>query len=385
MVATGGPLTLGIAAGVGGGPMSQAGHQYQSTVALAEAALGKISALGQSADPRSFALWFKYASGESGLLSAAINARLAAHNGKLTANDIEELHDAHIAPSRAHHKSNRVGARMAVGIDQILGAVGTASESSSAFSRKLSSATQQLTTTQDRDDLRAVINALTQATRELTDTNSKLQTQLQAMSEEIAQLRREIVELRAESQTDPLTGIGNRQFFNAALDRLITESRAANEPLTLLLADVDCIKLINKNYGNIVGDRVLRFIAMVIKQAITGRDVAARFDDDAFAIILPKSSLPPGIRLAEQLRQSVLKCELVRRTTGEKARLTLSVGVATLDKGLTSHGLVEAAEMCLHAAKRSGRNCVISEADDKLFAAAMNGPAPPPTLRLVPR
>jgi PleD family two-component response regulator len=89
--------------------------------------------------------------------------------------------------------------------------------------------------------------------------------------------------------------------------------------------------------------------------------------------------------LAEQLRQSVLKCELVRRTTGEKARLTLSVGVATLDKGLTPHGLVEAAEMCLHAAKRSGRNCVISEADDKLFAAAMNGPAPPPTLRLVPR
>jgi diguanylate cyclase len=121
----------------------------------------------------------------------------------------------------------------------------------------------------------------------------------------------------------------------------------------------------------------------MIKQSITGRDVAARFGDDAFAIILPKLSLPPGIRLAEQLRQSVLKCELVRRTTGEKARLTLSVGVATLDKGLTPQGLVEAAELCLLAAKRSGRNAVVSEADDKLFAAVNS--TPPAALRLVPR
>jgi diguanylate cyclase len=357
-------------------------YQQPNTVAIAEAALGKISALGQSADPRSFALWFKYASGESGLLSAAVNARLA-RNGKLTAADVEELHDTHIAPSRVHHKSNRVGTRMAVGIDQIRTAVGSAAEISGAYSRKLNSATQRLSTTQDRDDLRAIIETLTRATHELTDTNSKLQTQLQAMSEELAQLRREIVELRAESQTDPLTGIGNRRFFNAALARSIAECRADNEPLTLLIADVDCMKLINQNYGNIVGDRVLRFIAMMIKQSITGRDVAARFGDDAFAIILPKLSLPPGIRLAEQLRQSVLKCELVRRTTGEKARLTLSVGVATLDKGLTPQGLVEAAELSLLAAKRSGRNAVVSEADDKLFAAVNS--TPPAALRLVPR
>jgi diguanylate cyclase len=360
--------------------MSQADSQY----AIAEAALGKISAFGQSADPRSFALWFKYASGESGLLSAAVNARLARH-GKLTAADVEELHDAHVAPTRVHDKTGRVGSRMSVGIEHIRAAVGCAAEHSGAYSRKLGHAAQRLGSTQSRDDVRALIQALTQATHQLTETNARLQNQLQAMSEEIAQLRREIVELRAESQTDPLTGLGNRQFFNAALDRLITECRASNEPLSLLIADVDCIKLINSNYGNIVGDRVLRFIAMVIKQAITGRDVAARFGDDAFAIILPKSSLPPAIRVAEQLRQSVLKCELVRRTTGEKARLTLSIGVAALDKGLTPHGLVEAAELCLHAAKRAGRNCVVSEADDKLLADAMIGPAPAPTLRLAPR
>src|SRR5699024_4344096 len=84
---------------------------------------------------------------------------------------------------------------------------------------------------------------------------------------------------------------------------------------------------------------------------------------------LPTTSLPPAVRVAEQLRHAVMKCELVRRTTGEKARLTLSVGVAALDKRLPAQGLIDAAEMCLHAAKRAGSNCVISEADEKLFAA----------------
>ena len=178
-----------------------------------------------------------------------------------------------------------------------------------------------------------------------------------------------MVDIRTESQTDPLTGLGNRRFFLSALDRAIAECRVTGDPLTLLMADVDGIKGINQNYGNIVGDRVLRFIAMVAKEAITGRDVAARYADDAFAIILPKTSLPPAVRIAEQLRHAVMKCELVRRTTGEKARLTLSVGVATLDKRLLAQGLIEAAEMCLFAAKRAGHNCVVSEADEKLFAA----------------
>ena len=348
--------------------MAQARQEYHNTVGIAGAALRKISALGQPADPKSYALWFKYASGDSGLLSAAINTRLT-RNGTLNVDDIEELHDAHIAPGQVQDKTSRIGTRMAGEVDQVLATLEVAEDAASLYSRDLVNAAQRLSRTVNRADVRAIIDALAQATRSLSEKNARLQNQLQAMSEEIAQIRREIVDLRTESQTDPLTGLGNRRFFMTALERAILECRATGDPLTLLIADVDGIKGINQNYGNIVGDRVLRFIAMVTKEAITGRDVAARYGDDAFAIILPNISLPPAVRIAEQLRHAVMKCELVRRTTGEKARLTLSVGVATLDKRLPAQGLVEAAEMCLHAAKRAGRNCVVSEADEKLFAA----------------
>jgi diguanylate cyclase len=348
--------------------MTQSRQQHHKTVGIADAALRKIGAFGQPADPKSYALWFKYASGDSGLLCAAINTRLT-RNGSLSAADIEELHDAHIAPGQVQDKSTRIGARMAGELDQITATLEVAEDNAGNYSRDLVNAAQRLASTVSRADVRAVIEALAQATRSLTEKNARLQTQLQAMSEEIAQIRREIVDLRTESQTDPLTGLGNRRFFITALERAVVECRATNEPLTLLIADVDGIKAINKNYGNIVGDRVLRFIAMVTKEAITGRDVAARYSDDAFAIILSTTSLPPAVRIAEQLRHAVMKCELVRRTTGEKARLTLSVGVASLDKRLLAQGLIETAEMCLFAAKRSGSNCVVSEADEKLFAA----------------
>ena len=79
--------------------MAQPRQDYHNTVPIADTAMRKIGALGQPADPKSYALWFKYASGDSGLLSAAINTRLT-RNGTLSAGDIDELYDAHIAPGR---------------------------------------------------------------------------------------------------------------------------------------------------------------------------------------------------------------------------------------------------------------------------------------------
>src|SRR6185503_14021152 len=146
--------------------MTQPTQQYHNTMALADAALGKIDALGQPADPRSYALWFKYASGDSGLLSAAINTRLT-RNGTLSAADIEELHDAHIAPGQVQDKSTRIGARMAGGLDQIAATLEVAEDNTSHYSRDLVDAAQRLASTVNRADVRAVIEALAQATRSL--------------------------------------------------------------------------------------------------------------------------------------------------------------------------------------------------------------------------
>jgi diguanylate cyclase len=87
-------------------------------------------------------------------------------------------------------------------------------------------------------------------------------------------------------------------------------------------------------------------------------------------VIMPKTPLRAAVEIADQLRVAVMKGELVRRSTGEKqTRVTISIGVAALHSRTTPQALIEAADVCLYAAKRSGRNCVVGEKDEKLLTA----------------
>ena len=343
--------------------------RHQDTMAIAEAALEQITARSQPADPRSYALWYKFATGNSGLLCAAVNSRLA-RGGTLDAKDIDELHSAHISPTDASAKVTRLGARVAGEIEQVKAMIEAAEGSASHYSANLTDVSRRLGTVQDRDGVRAIVERLVKATKAMETSNVKLQDQLQVMWEEIAQLRRELDVVRTESLTDALTSLGNRKFFDAALERSVAECHAENEPLSLLLADVDHFKQINDTFGHVVGDRVLRFVASTLKDTITGKDIATRYGGEEFAVIMPRTPLRAAVDVAEQLRLAVKKAELVRRSTGEKQScLTISIGVAALHARTSPQALIEAADVCLYAAKRSGRNCVIGERDERLLTA----------------
>src|SRR5262249_11298794 len=158
----------------------------------------------------------------------------------------------------------------------------------------------------------------------------------------------------SESLTDALTALGNRKFFDAALSKAVTDAHAENAPLALLMADLDDFKAINDSFGHVVGDRVLRYVAGTLKQSIKGTDIAARYGGEEFAVVLPRTTLRAAVEVADQLRRTVMKGELVRRSTGEmQTRVTISIGVAALHNRTSPQALIEAADVCLYAAKRS--------------------------------
>jgi len=235
-------------------PMLPPDRHQESTIAVADTAFRKrIAALGQPADPKSYALWYQFSAGDSGLLTAAVNKKLE-RNGTLSARDIEELHASHIAPAQTPDKVDRLGARIADEIEQVMSMIDAAEGSASRYSADLTDATHRLDTARDREGLRAIVESLVTATRDMEAKNANLQHQLHALWEEMAQLRREMETIRAESLTDTLTSLGNRKYFNASLEKAITECRAAGEPLSLLMADVDHFKTINDTFGHVVGD-----------------------------------------------------------------------------------------------------------------------------------
>jgi len=336
------------------------------TLTIAMAALMAIKRRHQAVDPKSFELWYRFAAGDGGLLSAAVNKRLE-RAGRLSPEDIEELSRAHISPTDAAAKTDRLMVRMADEIAQAVAVTETAESSASRYSAELANAMRRLTTVKDRDGVRALVANLLRATAEMETGNRKQCDRLQALGAEIGRLRGSLETIRTEGATDALTALGNRSFFDAALENSVADCQAENAPLSLILLDIDHFRQINETCGRIVGDQVLHFVANALKEATTGRDVAARYGGEEFAVIMPGTPLRAAIEIADQVRLAVMKAELIRRSTGEKQmRVTVSAGVAALRPGASPRSLLATAEAYLAAAKRNGRNTVVGEGSDRL-------------------
>jgi diguanylate cyclase len=187
---------------------------------------------------------------------------------------------------------------------------------------------------------------------------------LKASKQEINQLQENLEAVRNESLTDPLTGLANRKYFDQMLDQAVARSKANDEPLSLLLGDIDHFKKFNDSYGHLTGDQVLRLVATAVRQNVKGQDLAARYGGEEFAVILPNTPLRQALTVADHIRRGVVLKELVKRSTGEcLGRITISIGVATLHKAEAAPALIERADACLYAAKRNGRNCIVAETD----------------------
>jgi diguanylate cyclase len=133
------------------------------------------------------------------------------------------------------------------------------------------------------------------------------------------------------------------------------------------MTDIDHFKNFNDTWGHLTGDQVLRLVAMSMKQNVKGQDIAARYGGEEFAIILPNTVLRAAVTVADHIRRAVMSKELMKRSTGEHlGRVTISIGVASLQPSDTAATLIDRADACLYAAKRNGRNRVICESDPEL-------------------
>jgi diguanylate cyclase len=340
--------------------------EYERSLAFSEIALGQIKALRQPAYPRNYEVWYAYATGYNPTLNQSINEAVA-RNGTLTATDIDQIYETYLSPARLTDRIDNVGGQIVDEINQVMAMIDAAVGSATQYTESLAHATQDLGAAKDREGLRTIVETLVRATRDMEENNSRLEQSLKASKQEINQLQVNLEAVRNESLTDPLTSLANRKYFDTALDRLIAQNSATGEPMALLLTDIDHFKAFNDTFGHLTGDQVLRLVAMAVKQNVKGQDIAARYGGEEFAIILPATTLRSALTVGDQLRRAVMTKELMKRSTGEHlGRVTVSIGVAALQKGDTPQSLIERADSCLYAAKRCGRNRVMCETDPEV-------------------
>jgi diguanylate cyclase len=348
------------------------GHaeEHERTMAFAKIALSQMKALRLPATPRNYEIWYAYATGYHPSLNQQVNATLKA-KGSIPEADLDQIYENHLSPMRLTERIDRVGAQVKDEIDQVMAMIDAAAGSASSYTESLAGATAQLGQSKDRESLRAIIESLVQTTKDMESSNQRLEERLIASKREINELHENLEAVRNESLTDPLTQLANRKFFDAALESAIADAAAKNEPLSLMLTDIDHFKKFNDNFGHLTGDQVLRLVAMAVKKNVKGQDTAARYGGEEFAIILPNTILRAANTVADHIRCAVMNKELMKRSTGERlGHVTISIGVASLRGGDSGQSLIERADACLYAAKRNGRNRVICETDPDLAGGA---------------
>jgi diguanylate cyclase (GGDEF)-like protein len=171
---------------------------------------------------------------------------------------------------------------------------------------------------------------------------------------------------QASAIYDELTRLYNYRYFQ---DRVTSEVRRAmryDNPLTLLMIDVDDFKAFNDTRGHLAGNMALRRLASVLRKSVREVDVAARYGGEEFAILLPSTPKLAALKLAEKLRQAVEKAGIGKDEAGRGKPLTVSLGVASLPGDATNaQELVERADSALYIAKSMGKNCVKPFSDER--------------------
>lgn len=191
------------------------------------------------------------------------------------------------------------------------------------------------------------------------DQTSALET-LARQVMELLEMRRTVIglsmanaRLGQQNLTDALTAVPNRRAYDQKLAEEFSRAKRTGTALSLLMIDIDLFKLYNDTFGHPAGDAALQSVARVLQASLRPYDFLARYGGEEFVIILPATSLPDAIIVAERVRGLVANSDFPHR------KFTISIGVAKLDPERGVKALVQAADNGLYRAKAGGRNKVM--------------------------
>jgi diguanylate cyclase (GGDEF)-like protein len=201
-------------------------------------------------------------------------------------------------------------------------------------------------------------------TRALRDQAERLRARVSEQTIELRE-KNELLEqanarLENLSMLDDLTGIANRRYFQQALSDEWNRAVRREEPLSLVLVDLDYFKELNDRRGHRVGDECLRDVGRFLGETIRrSGEVVARYGGEEFAVLLPGVDGEEAVRVAERLRAGIEKLD-IRYEENVRRCVTTSCGVATMFPriGDVMETLVDLADRALYAAKHAGRNRV---------------------------
>jgi diguanylate cyclase len=331
-------------------------------VALLKQTLPEMNKRNIATTPENYAVWYEYVSGDNPDLVNEINL-LELNKTAFTTEVHRDLYNRYIAGAR-ESAINKLSEGVKEVIAEYLKRASVEGKGLNTYAQTLSQFSSDMQGVNDILDIKGMISSLIDETHKRETATEEMSSALTTMANEMRKLRTEVARLNAEATTDSLTKVSNRRAFDLDIEQLMSSAVTENSPLTLIILDIDKFGTFNNKFGNVIGDKVLRFVATLFKKNIKGGDSIARLADDEFGILLPETDYKGALMVAENVRDKLAKQTLSDSAAKiQLGTITVSCGVASFVTNEYPEEFIARASACLREAQKK-ENFVFGE--DKL-------------------
>ncbi len=326
--------------------------------------LSRMKKLGILPIPENYTVWYEYAMGTVLELNKAIDDLL--NSGTPFTNKINhELYTKYVA-DRPIKMIDEIQQQTELIVNNLLDNIRQLGEGTGQFSAALERCDQQLKDNPGIESLSQLVECLLDESNKVKKANRSMEDSLASMNAEVKALRGDMEKLNNAVMMDPLTKIANRRAFDEQFELLFNNFKDHGEIFSVLMMDIDFFKKFNDTYGHMIGDKVLTFVATIMKNVLNEHGFLARYGGEEFICLLPDTHYPEARLIAENVRAKVAEKPLTSGADKKKLGIiSISVGVATINSNDDEISPLQRADQMLYQAKRNGRNCVVGE-NDKL-------------------
>lgn len=330
----------------------------QTSAELLRMAIPLMRKHGVPTTPQNYSVWFHYVSGDKPKLTAHIDQILNDGAG-FTEQLNESLYKKHLS-EHSLEKVDEIRQQVLAALQETSATLHNTGAEAETYGKTLEMFDESCHSAGSLGDVYGLMKSVLEETRRMKASVDEIQKDFALKSAEMEQLREELEHARQMASIDALTGLVNRgAFFDALEEKIGHIESVENTPLCVVMFDIDHFKRINDNFGHLVGDKVIRFVAKTLQQSIKGLDTAARYGGEEFALLLPETAAKGAVILCNRIRKRISETNLVR--TGTRiplGQITVSAGVAEYRPGEDMMELLRRADEALYRSKRQGRNQV---------------------------